>query len=48
MEIYCWGGDWGLPSIDIDCLHVLVSAIYASFRISIIAASFDWHFIVVF
>ncbi|DBA13568.1 TPA: hypothetical protein GDO54_018596, partial [Pyxicephalus adspersus] len=24
MELYCWRGDWGLPSVDIDCLTVLV------------------------
>ncbi|XP_019383497.1 PREDICTED: metaxin-1 [Gavialis gangeticus] len=26
MELYCWAGGWGLPSVDTDCLTVLVSA----------------------
>ena len=26
MELYIWGGDWGLPSVDLDCLHVMVSS----------------------
>lgn len=25
-ELFCWEGDWGLPSVDTDCLVVLVSA----------------------
>lgn len=25
MEIDIWKGDWGLPSIDLDCLQTLVS-----------------------
>lgn len=24
-ELFCWEGDWGLPSIHTDCLVVLVS-----------------------
>lgn len=24
-ELFCWEGDWGLPSVDTDCLVVLVS-----------------------
>lgn len=24
-ELFCWEGDWGLPSIQTDCLVVLVS-----------------------
>lgn len=24
MELYCWKGDYGLPSVDVDCLTVLV------------------------
>lgn len=24
LELYCWKGDWGLPSVDADCLTVLV------------------------
>ncbi|XP_030044019.1 metaxin-1 isoform X2 [Microcaecilia unicolor] len=23
MELFCWKGDWGLPSVDVDCLAVL-------------------------
>ncbi|XP_066465044.1 metaxin-1 [Eleutherodactylus coqui] len=26
MELYCWRGDWGLPSADLDCLTVLTYA----------------------
>ncbi|CAF88417.1 unnamed protein product, partial [Tetraodon nigroviridis] len=22
-ELFCWEGDWGLPSVDTDCLVVL-------------------------
>ena len=24
-ELFCWEGDWGLPSVDPDCLVLLVS-----------------------
>ena len=24
MELEVWGGDWGLPSIDINCLQIMV------------------------
>ena len=24
MELDCWKGDWGLPSVDIKCLNILV------------------------
>lgn len=24
MEVISWSGEWGLPSIDIECLKVLV------------------------
>lgn len=24
-ELFCWEGDWGLPSVSTDCLVVLVS-----------------------
>lgn len=27
MEVTSWSGEWGLPSIDIDCLEVLVCII---------------------
>lgn len=26
-ELFCWEGDWGLPSVDTDCLVVLVSVL---------------------
>lgn len=26
MELYIWGGDWGLPSVDLDCLQVMAYA----------------------
>lgn len=25
MELFCWSGGWGLPSVDLDSLAVLVS-----------------------
>jgi len=25
MELEVWGGDWGVPSVDHDCLVVMVS-----------------------
>lgn len=24
MELFCWSGGWGLPSVDLDSLTVLV------------------------
>jgi len=27
MELYIWGGDWGLPSVDLHCLEVMVRGI---------------------
>ncbi|XP_067169303.1 metaxin-1 isoform X1 [Apteryx mantelli] len=30
MELFCWAGGWGLPSVDPDCLAVLVSAAAAA------------------
>lgn len=24
MELNVWGGDWGLPSVDLHCLEVMV------------------------
>lgn len=24
MELFCWAGGWGLPSVDLDSLAVLV------------------------
>lgn len=24
LELFCWKGDYGLPSVDVDCLAVLV------------------------
>lgn len=26
-ELFCWEGDWGLPSVDTDCLVVLVGVL---------------------
>uniref|UniRef100_A0A8B9GM07 Uncharacterized protein n=1 Tax=Amazona collaria TaxID=241587 RepID=A0A8B9GM07_9PSIT len=26
MELFCWAGGWGLPSVDPDCLAVLTYA----------------------
>ena len=28
MELQIWKGDWGLPSVDLQCLAVIVSYIY--------------------
>lgn len=33
MELYCWPGGWGLPSVDPDCLVVLVSGAPAGARL---------------
>eukprot|EP00794_Sanderia_malayensis_P010097 gene10097-11128_t len=35
MEIFCWNGDWGLPSIDIGCLHVSAFAKFAEVPVTI-------------
>lgn len=32
MELYCWAGGWGLPSVDLDCLAVLVRGVGGSHR----------------
>ncbi|XP_065059748.1 metaxin-1-like isoform X2 [Rhopilema esculentum] len=29
MELFCWEGEWGLPSIDIECLEVLAHLKFA-------------------
>lgn len=42
MEIYCWGGDWGLPSIDIDCLHVLAYVKFSEAAITIKSSRFPF------
>ncbi|CAK8671698.1 metaxin-1-like [Clavelina lepadiformis] len=36
MELKCWGGDWGLPSLDIDCLSALTYAYFAKVPFEII------------
>lgn len=31
-ELFCWEGDWGLPSVHTDCLVVLVSPLFGPDR----------------
>eukprot|EP00112_Aurelia_sp_Birch-Aquarium-sp1_P011584 Seg2432.7 transcript_id=Seg2432.7/GoldUCD/mRNA.D3Y31 product=Metaxin-1 protein_id=Seg2432.7/GoldUCD/D3Y31 len=35
MELFCWEGDWGLPSIDINCLYVAAHAKFSEAQLQI-------------
>ncbi|XP_073464903.1 metaxin-1 [Aquarana catesbeiana] len=42
MELYCWRGDWGLPSVDIDCLTVLTYARFSGAPLKVHKLSNPW------
>ncbi|XP_072288328.1 metaxin-1 [Pyxicephalus adspersus] len=42
MELYCWRGDWGLPSVDIDCLTVLTFACYTAVLPLSVVCLYNW------
>uniref|UniRef100_A0A8C5WC75 Metaxin n=1 Tax=Leptobrachium leishanense TaxID=445787 RepID=A0A8C5WC75_9ANUR len=43
MELYCWKGDWGLPSVDLDCLTVLTYAKFAGAPLKVQKVSNPWR-----
>ncbi|KAI5621781.1 metaxin 1, partial [Silurus asotus] len=43
MELYCWKGDYGLPSVDVDCLTVLAYAKFAGAPLKVHKISNPWR-----
>ncbi|XP_040267484.1 metaxin-1 [Bufo bufo] len=43
MELYCWKGDWGLPSVDLDCLTVLTYAKFSGAPLKVHKLSNPWR-----
>ncbi|XP_018421371.1 PREDICTED: metaxin-1 [Nanorana parkeri] len=43
MELYCWKGDWGLPSVDPDCLTVLTYARFSGAPLKVHKLSNPWR-----
>jgi len=43
LELYCWKGDWGLPSVDSDCLTVLAYAKFAGAPLKIHKITNPWR-----
>ncbi|KAM4690193.1 metaxin-1 [Rhinophrynus dorsalis] len=43
MELYCWKGDWGLPSVDVDCLAVLTYAKFSGAPLKVHKISNPWR-----
>ncbi|TNN02021.1 hypothetical protein fugu_009508 [Takifugu bimaculatus] len=42
-ELFCWEGDWGLPSVDTDCLVVLAYAKFAGAPLKLQKLSNPWR-----
>ncbi|XP_040923648.1 metaxin-1-like isoform X2 [Betta splendens] len=42
-ELFCWEGDWGLPSISVDCLVVLAYAQFAGAPLKLRKISNPWR-----
>ncbi|XP_029919119.1 metaxin-1-like [Myripristis murdjan] len=42
LELYCWRGDWGLPSIDTECLTVLAYSKFAGAPLKIHKITNPW------
>lgn len=42
-ELFCWEGAWGLPSVDTDCLTVLVYAKFAGAPLKVHKSSNPWR-----
>ncbi|KAJ8380411.1 hypothetical protein SKAU_G00011890 [Synaphobranchus kaupii] len=42
MELSCWGGDWGLPSVHTDSLVVLAYAKFAGAKLTIEPVDWTW------
>ncbi|KAM4664190.1 metaxin-1 [Discoglossus pictus] len=43
MELYCWKGDTGLPSVDVDCLTVLTYAKFSGAPLKVHKISNPWR-----
>ncbi|KAJ8335209.1 hypothetical protein SKAU_G00408480 [Synaphobranchus kaupii] len=43
LELYCWKGDWGLPSVDTDCLTVLAYAKFAGAPLKVHKITNPWR-----
>ncbi|XP_029435320.1 metaxin-1 [Rhinatrema bivittatum] len=43
MELYCWKGDWGLPSVDVDCLAVLTYARFSGAPLKVHKITNPWR-----
>ncbi|XP_008417049.1 metaxin-3 isoform X2 [Poecilia reticulata] len=42
MELRCWGGDWGLPSVHTDSLVVLAYAKFSGAKLSVSPVDWTW------
>ncbi|KAM4707446.1 metaxin-3 isoform 2-T2 [Discoglossus pictus] len=42
MELRCWGGDWGLPSVHPECLVVLAYAKFAGAPLKVNPVDYTW------
>ncbi|XP_069040932.1 metaxin-1a isoform X2 [Lepisosteus oculatus] len=42
MELYCWKGDWGLPSVNTECLTVLTYAKFAGAPLKVHKIANPW------
>ncbi|KAM4745794.1 metaxin-3 isoform 2-T2 [Anableps anableps] len=42
MELRCWGGDWGLPSVHTDSLVVLAYAQFSGAKLSVSPVDWTW------
>ncbi|KAJ6656991.1 hypothetical protein lerEdw1_002992 [Lerista edwardsae] len=43
MELYCWAGGWGLPSVDPDCLAVLAYARFTGAPLKVHKITNPWR-----
>uniref|UniRef100_UPI00358FD4EF metaxin-1-like n=1 Tax=Myxine glutinosa TaxID=7769 RepID=UPI00358FD4EF len=43
MELYCWRGDWGLPSVDAECLVVVTYAKFAGAPVKVRSTCVPWR-----
>lgn len=43
LELFCWKGDYGLPSVDVDCLAVLAYAKFAGAPIKVHKITNPWR-----
>uniref|UniRef100_A0A670JR11 Metaxin n=1 Tax=Podarcis muralis TaxID=64176 RepID=A0A670JR11_PODMU len=43
MELYCWAGGWGLPSVDPDCLAVLTYARFTGAPLKVHKITNPWR-----